>query len=83
VQQILDWQPFTSFTTRDEDDELGAVLTLTTVFTPVEGGTRVTAHFVCEPEEAWDQIEAAFGPSFERSAVKLSTILDERTESIE
>jgi hypothetical protein len=83
VQQILDWQPFTSFTTRDEDDELGAVLTLTTVFTPVEGGTRVTAYFACEPEEAWDQIEAAFGPSFERSAVKLSTILAERTESIE
>jgi hypothetical protein len=83
VQQVLDWQPFTSFTTRDEDNDLGAVLTLTIVFTPVEGGTNVTTYFACEPEEAWDQIEAVLAPSFESSLKKLSTILDDRKDSIE
>jgi class 3 adenylate cyclase len=83
VQQVLDWQPFASFTTRDEDNELGAVLTRTTAFTPVEDGTRVTTYLVCEPEEAWEQIAAVFGPSFERSAARLATILADRTDSIE
>ena len=82
VQQVLDWQPFTSFSIRDEDRNSGVVLTLTTVFTPDGGGTNVMTYFTCEPEQAWAQIEATLGRAFERSSQRLSEILATRTDSI-
>ena len=82
VQQVLDWQPFTSFTIRDENRESGVVLTATTVFTHDGDGTNVMTHFTCEPEQAWAQIEATLGRAFERSSQRLSAILATRTDSI-
>jgi hypothetical protein len=76
VQQVLDWQPFMSFTTNDENDDTGVVITQTTVFTPVEGGTNVTAYFMCEPEQAWPQVESILGPNFERAGIRLLKILN-------
>jgi uncharacterized protein YndB with AHSA1/START domain len=76
VQHILDWQPFTSFTSRDENAEVGVVTTSTTLFTPDDAGTNVTVYFVCEPVEATAGIQAIVGPAFERSMVLLREILD-------
>lgn len=76
VQQILDWQPFTSFTTRDEATDLGVVITSTTVFTPNDSGTNVTIYFVCEPEEATEGAQAFVGPALERGMVRLTDIVD-------
>jgi hypothetical protein len=81
VQQVLDWQPFTSFTIRDENRDSGVVLTATTVFTPDGDGTNVMTHFTCEPEQAWAQIEVTLGRAFERSSQRLSAILATRTDS--
>jgi hypothetical protein len=75
IQQILDWQPFTSFTTRDEDEDTGVVLTLSTVFTPSEDGTNVTIYVTCDPAQAWPQIEEVLGPAFERANQLLLEIL--------
>ena len=75
VQQVLEWQPFTSFTTRDEVQGAGAVLTVTIVFTPIEGGTNATAYFSCEPEEAWPQFEAIGRPAFETANQRLIGML--------
>ena len=80
VQQILDWQPFTSFTTRNETDDTGVVLISTTVFTPADGGTNVTVYFSCEPEQAWPQVEATLGPDFERSIQRLVKILSAQAD---
>ena len=80
VQQVLDWQPFTSYTTRDEIDDTGVVLTSTTVFTPDEGGTNVTVYFTCEPEQARPQVEATLGPAFERNGQRLLEILTTQTD---
>jgi hypothetical protein len=44
------WPWIRSFTTRNETDDTGVVLTSTTVFTPADGGTNVTIYFSCEPE---------------------------------
>jgi len=71
VQQIIDWQPFRSFTSRDDVDGTGIMLTSTTDLSPVDGGTEVTVNFVCEPKEAWRQIETNLAPAFERSSVRL------------
>ena len=75
VQQVLDWQPFETYTTRDETDESGSVLTLTTVFAPTEGGTKVMFHFQCEPEAAWPQLEANIFGTFEQAHQNLEGIL--------
>ena len=75
VQQVLDWQPFTSFTTRDETDAVGVVVTNTTVFTPDDGNTNVTSYFMCEPEHAWPQVEAQLRPAFEGAGQRLLGIL--------
>ncbi len=64
IQHVLDWQPFTSFTTRDEIQGAGLVVTVSYVFTPVEGGTNATAYFTCDPEQAWPQVEAVLSPNF-------------------
>ena len=79
VQQILDWQPFTSFTTRDEDEDTGVVLTLTTVFSPAADSTNVTIYFTCEPAQAWPQIEETLGPVIEIANQRLLGILRART----
>ena len=81
VQQVLDWQPFRSYTSRDEVGDTGVVLTSTTVFTPNGDTTNMTAYFVCEPEQAWPMIEAQLGPTFERSGQNLLHILTESTDS--
>jgi len=83
VQQMLDWRPFTSFTTRDEHSDLGAVITVTTSFDAVDAATNVTMSFACDPEEGWDQIEAGLYPSLERSGARLSMILADTTNPIE
>jgi len=75
VQQIVDWRPFTSYTSRDEIDDTGIVLTSTTDFTPVEGGANVTVRFVCEPKEAWPEIEVNLTPAFERNSARLLKLL--------
>ena len=80
IQQILDWQPFTSFTTRNETDDTGVVLMSTTVFTPDGSGTDVIVYFSCEPERAWPQIAAVIGPTFERSRQRLVEILSARPD---
>lgn len=80
VQQVLDWQPFTSFTTRDEIDAVGVVLTNTTVFTPDGDNTNVTSYFTCEPEAAWPQIEATLLASFQHAGERLLGMLTTRTD---
>ncbi len=75
VQQVLDWHPFETFTTRDEIDDGGPVLVLTTVFAPTEGGTRVMFYFRCEPEAAWPQAKANLFGALERSRQRLEEVL--------
>lgn len=81
VQQVLDWQPFTSFTSRDVDDGAGVVTTLTTVFTPHGGTTNVTTYFTSDPPQAWPQIEGIIGPGFDRANERLREILTSGTPS--
>ncbi len=81
IQQILDWQPFTSFTTRVEFEGMDAVVTTTTSFTHRETGTDIAMYFACEPAEAWPQIEANLLPVIELSGQKLFAILDAATPS--
>ena len=78
VQQILDWQPFTSFTTRDELDDTGVVLTSTTLFTPGVDATNVTVYFTSEPESAWPRVEATVTPAFTRNTQRLLARLTEQ-----
>ena len=75
VQQVLDWQPFETFTTRDEIEHDGPVLTSTTVFTPSEGGTNVTFYYRCEPELAWAELKEILFPTFERANQRLEEVL--------
>jgi hypothetical protein len=75
VQQVLDWSPFTSFTTRDEPDDANLVLTNTTVFTPNDGNTNVTSYFMCEPEQAWPHVWAQLSEAFESGRRRLAAIL--------
>jgi hypothetical protein len=75
VQEVVDWHPFETFTTRDEINEAGFALTSTTVLTPVDGGTNVTFHYVCEPEQAWPQVKANLFPALERASQRLDEVL--------
>lgn len=75
VQQVLDWHPFETFTTRDETDGSGPVLTLTSVFAPTNGGTKVTLYFRCEPETAWPQLRSNVIGTIEQASEKLEAIL--------
>ena len=75
VQQVLDWHPFKTYTIRAETDESGAVLIVTTVFAPTEGGTKVTYYFQCEPEAAWPQLKANVFGTLERSYQNLEAVL--------
>ncbi|MFV2000957.1 MAG: hypothetical protein ACC654_11395, partial [Acidimicrobiia bacterium] len=81
LQQVLDWQPFTSFTTRDELEGMDIVLTTTTTFTQQEAGTEITLHFASDPAEAWPELESGFFPVLEISAQQLVAVLDTPTTS--
>jgi class 3 adenylate cyclase len=75
VQQVVDWHPFETFTTRDKIDDSGLVVTSTTVFAPTDSGTKVTFYFQCEPEAAWPQLKANIFGAFERAHQNLEAIL--------
>ena len=75
IQKVVDWRPFMSYTTRDENPESGVVVTVTTDFAPVPDGTEVTMYFSCEPEEAWPQIAAFLFPGLESSSQRLPPLL--------
>ena len=77
LQQVLDWQPFTSFTTRDEMQGTDVVFMTTTTFTAKDVGTEVTFDFACEPAEAWPPIKPGLFQILELSAQQLIAILDE------
>ncbi|MFV1999570.1 MAG: DUF2652 domain-containing protein [Acidimicrobiia bacterium] len=81
LQQVLDWQPFSSFTTRDELEGMDIVFTTTTTFTRQEAGTETTLHFACDPAEAWPEIKPGLFSVLEISARQLASILDATTTS--
>ena len=76
LQQVVDWQPFSSFTTRDELEGMDIVLTTTTTFAQQEPGTELTIYFASDPAEAWPDLEPGFFPVLESSAQRLIKILD-------
>ncbi len=78
VQQVIDWRPFTTYTTRDESPDQGFVLNVTTVFTAVPEGTEVTSSVICEPEDMWPQIAEILFPTLERSGERLAKLLAAR-----
>lgn len=53
LQTIVDWQPFSSFTTVDKAGVGDINLTVTTSLTPTETGSEVKVSVICEPPEAW------------------------------
>lgn len=82
IQHVVDWQPFVSFTTRDELDGTGVVLTLTTVFSSIGRNTNVTSYFTCEPRQAWPNVEERLGPAFERANRRLIRTLTAPADSV-
>jgi hypothetical protein len=64
LQTIVDWQPFSSFTTTDRAGIGDVTLTVTTTLTAADTGTEVKVSAICEPPEAW----AIVGPLIEGQA---------------
>jgi uncharacterized protein YndB with AHSA1/START domain len=56
IQRVVDWRPFSSFTTVDETEGAPVVLTFTNDFTPVDEGTAVTLRLLTDPPEMWPTI---------------------------
>ena len=75
MQQVLDWQPFSSVTTRDTDEESGVVVTSTFVFKPHDGGTKVVVYFLCEPKQASARIQTILGSALESGMQILPEII--------
>jgi uncharacterized protein YndB with AHSA1/START domain/class 3 adenylate cyclase len=69
IQRVVDWRPFSSFTTVDETESSPVVVTLTSDFTPVDEGTLVRLRFLTDPPEMWpmiaDETLATFGDAAE------------------
>jgi hypothetical protein len=64
LQTIVDWQPFSSFTTIDKAGIMDVTLTVTTTLTATDTGTEVKVSAICEPPEAWEFV----GPLIEGEA---------------
>jgi uncharacterized protein YndB with AHSA1/START domain len=64
LQTVVDWQPFSSFTTTDIAGIGDVTLTVTTTLTATDTGTEVKVSAICEPPEAW----AFVGPQVEAEA---------------
>ena len=56
LQQVVDWRPFSSFTTFQELGDSGIWLTVTTDLIPTASGTRVVLKAICDPDEAWEMV---------------------------
>lgn len=77
LQEVIDWRPFSTFTTRDKPAGMDAEVTVTTVVAGSEGGSVVTVYFRTEPEEVWEQLGPMMLPSFESARLHLLEILAE------
>lgn len=75
IQRVLDWQPFTQFTTRDELQGMGIALELTYTFTSTDTGTRVTTNVTCDPPESMAMIREMFEPVFDENAEMLQQLI--------
>jgi hypothetical protein len=75
TQRVVDWQPFTTFTTVDQIEGTPISLTATTTFEAVEGGTRVTGRWRADPPEAWPTVAEDLIPGMVASVEKLEKIL--------
>ncbi|MGI9665481.1 MAG: DUF2652 domain-containing protein [Acidimicrobiia bacterium] len=75
IQQVVDWQPFTSFTSRDKVGDDGLTLTSTTVLTPEADGTHVVVYFFIEPEERRSDLLPNLQAAFGRNGDRLRAVL--------
>ncbi len=77
LQTVVDWQPFSSFTTTDIAGDGDVNLMVTTTLTATDTGSRVGVSAICDPPEAW----AFVGPQIEAEApehrARLIKILEE------
>jgi uncharacterized protein YndB with AHSA1/START domain len=69
IQRVVDWRPFSSFTTVDETEGAPFLLTVTTDFKPVDEGSLVTLRLLTDPPEMWptiaDELLTVLGDSAE------------------
>jgi hypothetical protein len=56
ILRVVDWRPFSSFTTVDETEDSPFVLTVTIDFAPVERGTLATVRLLTDPPEMWPAV---------------------------
>lgn len=77
LQRILDWHPFSTFTTSDITEGMDVVTTVTLVLTRSEEGTQFDYRFRTEPEEAWEQIGPMILASFEQARLSLLEVVAE------
>lgn len=75
IQEIVDWHPFSTFTSRDRPDWVDAVFLSTLILSRSENGTSITHLFRTEPEHVWEQIESMLLASFEQARLRLVGIL--------
>lgn len=74
-QTIVDWQPFSTFTSSDKASIGDVSLTVTTTLTAEEGGTRVKISAICEPPEAWEFVGGDIEAEATRDRARLIEIL--------
>lgn len=79
IQRVVDWRPFSSFTTADETEGSPIVLTVTTDFAPVDEGTVVTLRLLSDPPEMWPMVADELLPVLEKSAEALERLLVDRS----
>jgi len=75
LQEVLDWHPYSTFTTQDKLEGVDAGLQVTLVLTRTEGGTLFTYLFRTDPEEAWEDLGPMILGSFEPARVRLLEVL--------
>lgn len=75
IQRIVDWQPFSTYTSRDDIADTGVTVTSTTVLEAIDSGTHASVHFSIEPTSAVEQIRANLLATFQRNGERLTELL--------
>ncbi|MCL1601230.1 MAG: SRPBCC family protein, partial [Actinomycetia bacterium] len=82
IQKVVDWRPFSSFTTVDETEGSPFVLTFTNDFAPANEGTLVTLRLLTDPPEMWPVIADEFLHILVKSSEALERLLVDQAAAV-
>ena len=74
LQTVVDWRPFSTYTTQARVEGSQFTTTGTTILEPTETGTRLTVRMTVDPADVWPDVATQIVPALRQTFESLQEI---------